>query len=110
MAALTTANVRTIKAWTEGAVTGKRRKVRRVEVYSGSWGGATNTMPASAFGLSVVEEVTPVLYNDTDVWLATPSVDGTKVFLFATLAAAGAPTDVTAGATPEGLYFTIKGY
>ena len=109
MAALTSANVRNIKSWTEGAVTGKRRKVRRVEVYNGSWGGATNTMPASAFGLTVVEEVTPGLY-DSHAFVAVPVVDGSEVRLFATVGGASAPADLTAGDTPNGLYFTIKGY
>jgi hypothetical protein len=109
MAALTSANVRTIKAWTEGAVTGKRRKVRRVEVYNGSWGGSTNTLLASAFGLSVIEEVTPGLY-DSHAYVAVPTSDGSAISLFATVGAASAPADVTAGDTPNGLYFTVKGY
>ena len=63
MAALTSANVRLIAAWTQGGLASKRQKVKRVEVHGGTWGGETNTMPATAFGFSVVEEVTPLYYG-----------------------------------------------
>lgn len=107
MAALTSSNVRLISCWTEGALTGKRRKVRRVEVYGGTWGGATNTMPAGAFGLSFVEEATSGVYGTAGQLLASAS-DGSVVYRYA--AVAGAPTDETFPTTPSGLYFTVKGY
>lgn len=109
MAALTSANVRLVKSWTEGTVTGKRRKVRVVEVYNGSWGGSSNTMPASAFGLRVVEEVTPGLYSG-HAYIAVPDTTGTPVYLFASAGGASAAADVDVDNTPLGLYFTVKGY
>lgn len=107
MAALTSSNVRTVAAWTEGGLTGKRRKVKRVEVHGGAWGGATNTIPASAFGLRVVEEVTPINYADK-LYLALPNVAGDTVYLYT--AADAAAADLTVAATPSGGYFTVKGY
>lgn len=107
MAALTSSNVRTIAAWTEGALTGKRRSVRQVEVYGGTWGGTTNTMPASAFGLSVIEEATPGNYGNT-FQPSVPASDGSVLHLYA--ASQGSPADLTVGTTPGGLYITVKGY
>jgi len=111
MAALTSTNVRTIKAWTEGSVTGKLRTVRRVEVHGGAWGGVTNTLPATAFGLTVVEEVTPLLYGaNNEAYALVPSQDGTLVYVMDGVGAGSAPADVTLAATTSGGYFTVKGY
>lgn len=107
MAALTSSNVRIVRAWKEGDLTGKRRSVRRVEVHGGAWGGSSNTMPATAFGLRVIEEVTPAVYG-TKVWFAYPSTDGTLIYL--TTATNTSPADLTVGATTGGMYFTVKGY
>lgn len=108
MAALTYANVRLIKAWVEGNVVGKRRKIRRVEVHGGDWGDGTDPMPAAAFGLSVIEEVTPATYGTT-AYVMAPASDGSKAYLYA-INGAGAPTTVAVPTTPGGLYFTVKGY
>ena len=111
MAALTSSNVRIIRAWTEGALTGKRRSVRRVEVHgaAGAWGGATNTMPATAFGLRVIEEVTPANYGDK-CYPLVPNAAGTIIYAFSGAGAAVSASDVSVGATPSGMYFTVKGY
>lgn len=109
MAALTAANVRLIRAWTEGMPVGKTRRVRHVEVYGGSWGGDTNTMPASAFGLRVIEEVTPAVYGLQGYHVA-PKSDGSVAYAFDTVGALSAPADIALPTTPNGLYFTVKGY
>lgn len=109
MAALTSSNVRIIKAWTEAALTGKRRVVSRVEVHGGAWGGSSNTMPATAFGLRVVEEVTPANYGDK-VYNLIPNVAGTLIYAFNGSGSGVSAADVTVGATPSGMYFTVKGY
>lgn len=109
MAALTSANVRIIKSWTEGGPSGKRRSVRRVEVHGGTWGGSSNTMPATAFGMRVVEEVTPINYGNK-CYAAIPTADGTVVYAMDTVGSGGAATDIAAGATPLGMYLTVKGY
>ena len=111
MAALTSSNVRLIAAWTQGGLAGKRQKVKRVEVHGGSWGGTSNTMPASAFGFSVVEEVTVGIYGTGNrAYPLVPAPDGSKVYAFAAVGASSSPGDVTLAATPGGLYFTVKGY
>jgi hypothetical protein len=50
-------NVTIVRAWTEGGVSGKERKgmVVRIAGEIAALGGTTNTIPASAFGLSVIE-------------------------------------------------------
>lgn len=111
MAALTSSNVRIIRSWTEGQLHGKRRAVRRVEVHGAglSWGGSSNTMPATAFNLRCIEEVSPVNYGEKG-YLAVPSVDGTLMYIMDTAGAGAAAADITVGATPLGMYFTVKGY
>jgi hypothetical protein len=109
MAALTVSNVRTVRSWTESGLNSKKRRVRYVEVYGGTWGGQTNTMPASAFALDVIEEVSPAVYGLHGFHVA-PASDGSKVFVFDTVGAASAPADIVLPTTPDGLYFTVKGY
>ena len=109
MSALTTANVRIIRNWTEAGLNSKKRKVRHVEVYGVTVGGQTNNMPASAFSLSVIEEVSPAVYGLVGFHLA-PSSDGAYVYAFDTVGAASAPADIALPTTPDGLYFTVKGY
>jgi len=109
MAALTSANVRLIRAWTEGMPVGKRRRVRHVEVYGGSFGGTTNTMPASAFGLRVIEEVTPAVYGLKGYYVV-PKSDGSLAYAMDKTGDDSAPADVALPTTPNGLYFIVKGY
>ena len=80
-----------------------------MEVHGGSWGGATNTMPSSAFGLRIIEEVTAANYGEK-CYPTAPSVDGTKVFAYNGSGSGVSAGDVTVGATPSGMYFTVKGY
>jgi hypothetical protein len=111
MAALTTANVRVVRSWYEGSLTSKRRKVKFVEVNDVTTGGLVNYMPASAFGLTFVEECTTgYCYNLTGgaIYGIVPIADGSRVRLFADFGVA--PADVAIPATPNGLYFTVKGY
>lgn len=109
MAALTSSNVRTIKAWTEGGTNGKRRKVRMVEVFGGSWGGTSNTMPATAFGLSVVEEASLLYYGaNSKYYPLAPNSDGSTVYAYTSVG--GTPADLTLATTTGGGYFTVKGY
>ena len=109
MAALTSANVRIIRAWVEAGMSQKKRRVRRVEVYGGTWGGQTNTMPASAFGLSVVEDVSPASYGLQGFHLA-PNGSGSVIYAFDGAGATSAPADIALPTTPDGLYFVVKGY
>jgi len=109
MGALTTANVRIIRKWTEGGLNAKKRSCRHVEVYGGTWGGGTNTMPASAFSLRVIEEVSPAVYGLKGFHVA-PASDGSVAYAMDTVGAGSAPADIILPTTPNGLYFTVKGY
>ena len=111
MSVLSAANVRTIREWTEGALTGKRRKVRMVEVYGVTVGSLANNMPATAFGLTSIEETSLGYHLGTGGAMAvTPHPDGDKAVLFAAVNNSTAPADAALSTTPNGLYFTIKGY
>lgn len=111
MADLTSANVRLIKEWVEGELHGKRRIAKHVEVHGVTVGGTSNKIVATAFGLRVIEEITP-LYNGTSAAsiAAVPDNDGSEVYLYTALDNATAPADVTMAATPGGHYFVVKGY
>jgi len=111
MANLTSANVRTIQAWTEGGLNGKRRVAKRVEIFDATVGGLTNQIPASAFGMRVVEETTAAYNADTTHAVATvPSASGGAVYLYTALDNNTDPADAVIANTPTGLYFTVKGY
>lgn len=111
MAALTRSNVRIVAAWVEGELYAKRRKGRIVEVYGGSWGGTTNTMPASAFGLRKIEESTPGYNVSTGAGISlVPNQTGSLLFAYTALNNVQTPADVSLSTTPNGLYFTVKGY
>ena len=75
---------------------GKRRVALAVTVaISGAGSGdSSKTIPASAFGLRVIEEVSP-LVNDSDdlIIVASPNYDGTEIILKA--AGTNVPADFT---------------
>lgn len=114
MAALTSANVRLIKAWVEGEVYSKRRVCKMVEVH-GVTLTAGDAMPATAFGLTCIEETTPAYYKGGNTnggaLIVLPDDDGSHAKLWG---AVDGTTDAIASqvvaATPDGLYFTVKGY
>ena len=66
-------------------------------------------MPATAFGLRVIEEVTAINYGDKG-YVGFPSTDGSIVYATPMNSADGSPDDISVGATPSGMYFTVKGY
>lgn len=130
MAKLTSTNVTILKSWTEGGVTGKKRKARTVKVFEGSWGSPTNSLPASAFGLNVIEECSTVIYtagtnlvNGIDAtaipylgiplpdWAAANVSAGNTQLILATKfgSPASESTDIV---LQDGYYlqFTVKGY
>lgn len=50
------------------------------------------------------------MHYSNHAYTLVPSVDGTVAHIYATLGASSAPADVTVAATPNGGYFTVKGY
>jgi len=112
MAALTLDEVTRISEWTEGDLTGKRRKCWRVQIAttSGGQGGATNTIPASLFGMTVIEEATNAVDSTGRIMLAGPSYSGATLQLYnvedATDGTRSDPVDFTSTT----FRVTIKGY
>jgi len=96
MADLTQSGVTVLDTWTEGNVNGKRRVALRCQVaLSGAGSGATsNKIPASAFGLKKVEEVSLLVNDDSDLVIAaSPNYAGTEIILKA--AGTNAPASYT---------------
>ena len=113
--ALTSANVRLIKSWVEGEVYSKRRKCLMVEVHNITI-AASDGMPASAFGMTVIEETTHAYYkkggatNGSALFVA-PTDDGATARIWAAADGSTEPVASQAlAATPNGLYLTVKGY
>ena len=105
MADLTRANVTILNSWTEGSVTGKRHTALDVQaaISAAGSGAASNKIPASAFGMSTIIEVSSAV-NDANnsVLTASPNYADTEVLLSAGNSAT--PTSVT------GTYrFIVKG-
>lgn len=84
MASLAKSGVTVRDSWYEGgAPTTKKTKVMSVTIVLSSMGGATNTIPASAFGLTTIREVSTLQKSDDTLAVpAAPSYDGTKIFLY----------------------------
>jgi hypothetical protein len=107
MADLTGANVRVVASRNIYEADGVKRQ-KLVEVHGGSWGGTTNRMLATAFGLQLIEEASAVRYGSY-AYLALPASDGGSVLAYDTIGGASAPVDISVPATPNGMYFQLKG-
>lgn len=105
MPSATTANVTVDRSWTETGITGKQRIGILCRVGGGTFGGTTNTIPASAFGLSNIEMCSGVVAVDDIAsgsgvvcYLAVPGADGSVIYLInieqATDANRSLPADV----------------
>lgn len=96
MANAARSNVTLLGSWPEGGICGKRRTALAVEIAltSAGSGAADNKIPASAFGLSSIEEVSPLVNDSNDlVIVGTPNFDGSELLLKA--AATNAPASYT---------------
>lgn len=73
-------------------------------------------MPATAFGMSVIEETTSAYYKkggatNGSALIVAPTEDGATARIWAVADGATEPVASQALATtPNGLYFTVKGY
>ena len=105
MADLTRANVTILNSWTEGSVTGKRHTALDVQaaITAAGSGASSNKIPASAFGMSTIVEVSNAVDStNASVLTASPNYADTEVLLSAGNSAT--PTSVT------GTYrFIVKG-
>lgn len=105
MADLTRANVTILNSWTEGSVNGKRHTALEVQaaITSAGSGASSNKIPASAFGMSTIIEVSSAVNDaNSSVLTASPNYADTEILLSAGNSAT--PTSVT------GTYrFIVKG-
>jgi hypothetical protein len=84
MADLTASGVTLLDAWSAGGVNGKRQTVLKLDlVLAGAGSGAaSNKIPASALGMSTIEEVSSLVKSDGLVIVpATPNIAGTEIIL-----------------------------
>lgn len=96
MSDLSRSNVTILNSWTEGSVVGKRHTALQVQAVISSAGSgiSSNKIPASAFGLSSIIDISDLVRSDNnEVVNAAPNYAGTEV-----LTSAGnstTPTSVT---------------
>ena len=111
MAALTSAYVRTIKSWLVSRNSERPQKAKEVEVH-GFTVTAADGMPASAFGLSRVDEASVAYYKGGGgVYVVAPNDTKDTLYLFAAVDGSTAPvSSLAVSATTNGLYFTVKGW
>lgn len=84
MANVAKSDVTILAHWTEGSVTGKRHAVLQVQVVlDGAGSGASSKkIPASAFGLREVLEVSTLVEDDNStVYVAAPSFNGKEILI-----------------------------
>lgn len=106
MADLTSSNVTILDHWTDGGLASKRQTVIRVEavITAAGAGSIGAKIPASAFGLTKVEEVSPLVNDGGDlIVVGAPNYDGSEIVLKA------AATNALASYT-DTFRFEVKGY
>lgn len=110
MASLTQSNVTIGENWTEGGTNGKRLKCMQVSWTGVTAGGATNTIPATAFGLNKIISVSPILTSANKLYLT--ATDGSLVYVYdltvATDANRASPVDLDTTSITANC--TVKGY
>lgn len=101
MAALAANAVTVLGSWRSGLIPPRQVKVAHLQLVLTGQGGATNTISASTLGFTTILKGGPVqTSNNSAFYMAAPSYDGTKLFLYdlsnATGATRVAPADITA--------------
>lgn len=114
MANLASSNVTVISTWTNGGMNSRRNVVKRVKWTGVTCGGATNLIPASAFGFSKFVAVHGAALLDAStkrVYPLTVSADGSYLYAVdvvnATDASRSAVADITPGS--DYVYATVEG-
>jgi hypothetical protein len=100
MAALAAGAVTVLSSWRSGLIPPRQVKVAHLELALTGQGGATNTISASVLGFTTILKSGPVQTDDNSaVYMAAPSYDGKKLFLYdlsnVTDATRDAPADIT---------------
>jgi hypothetical protein len=122
MAAIPSSYITYTRRWSEGGQARKDRTVNLIVITvpksdATAYGDATNTVPATIFGLKVLEECDGAVDNLNNLVICSPSFDGVNVLTYditnATDATRNAPAamfkriDIN---TPGVFYLQIKGY
>jgi len=113
MASLAASQVTRLRTWTEGSVTGKERKCWRVSIATSSspgQGGTTNTIPASVFEMSVIEESSAAILADGTLIPTSPSSTGAALYLYDLTNATDANRADPADFISTTFVVTVKGY
>lgn len=96
MADLATSAIDVLESWLEGGLNNKRHVCKRVTLTLTGQGGTTNRILASTLGFKRIIEASPCVDpTAADVYLASPSADGTMLILNDPSNAANAGMDVT---------------
>jgi hypothetical protein len=96
MASLASTGVTVLDSWTEGKTNGRKRTVKRCQIVLSSMGGTTNTIPATAFGLSRIDRCSNLtLSTNASVRVASPSYDGSLILVVAAQETSSAPADIS---------------
>src|SRR5688572_3192765 len=82
------------EVWKTGGTSGRRLKAIDVNLELSSQGGLTNSIAASLFGLSTIEEASGFRDSSSVAVAAGPSYDRTKLVFYA-VETNGNPADVT---------------
>jgi hypothetical protein len=111
MAVVAESAVTKTKMWVEGDKTLKQvNKCFEGTIALSSQGDATDSIPASVFGLRYIREVTCAI-SSTDKWVeARPSFDGSKLLIFNPAQATDANRIDPATVTYSSVRVVVKGY
>lgn len=114
MANLASSNVTVLASWTSGGINSRRNIVKRVKWTGVTCGGTSNTIPASAFGMSKILAIHGAALLDAStkrVYPMTINSDGTLLYALdavnATDASRNAPADIAPSS--DYVYLTVEG-
>jgi hypothetical protein len=95
MAVVAQSAVTILRAWSDGGLALKDRKCVKARIVLVAQGGATNNIPASVFGMTVIEEIMGTDYSTGGKAEMSVSQDGSKAYLNKVSGADLQPTDIS---------------
>jgi len=111
MASLSSSDVTTVRTWYEWVNPFRRRTCKLVRATIATMGTIANPIPADAFGLTEIEEVSNMVNDDnTKIVPTAVSYDRTKIVATLANATNGANSHLAPGdLTSDGYQFIVKG-
>ncbi|PCJ80636.1 MAG: hypothetical protein COA57_14865 [Flavobacteriales bacterium] len=110
MADLAASAVTVIRNWLTGGIANKDQWAAQVSCALVAMGSATNKIPATAFGLTRIEQVSGLAWDETNSRAYGLTTDGTNVYVINLEGATDADRGNAVDHTTTVLTFTIKGY